>query len=293
MTPSEIAAANLLIELALAEDLGEPPDDVTSRLAISENATGRVEIVSRETGVLAGLPVLSLVFERLDPEVVIEKLVADGSPLRAGTVIARVAGPLRSLLTGERTALNFLTHLSGVASITRRYVDAVRGAKSMILDTRKTHPGYRLLEKYAVRTGGGQNHRLGLYDGCLIKDNHLAAWRAAHPSDTLADLVRHARTQIGAAPLEVEVDRLDQLADVLAADPDIVLLDNMSAETLRKAVALRDKHEHAALLEASGGVSLDTVAEIAATGVDRISVGALTHSARTLDLGFDWSDGSH
>ena len=292
MTPAETAAANVLIELAFAEDLGDPPDDVTSRLVIAEDAVGQVEIVSRETGVLAGLPILSLVFERLNARVTIENLLADGSPLRAGTTIARLSGPLRSLLTGERTALNFLGHLSGVASLTRRYVDALRGTKTVILDTRKTHPGYRLLEKYAVRMGGGQNHRLGLYDGCLIKDNHLAAWRAGHPKDTLADLIRHVRGELGAAPLEVEVDQLDQLADVLAADPDIIMLDNMKGEILRQAVALRNEKKHAALLEASGGVSLETVAEIAATGVDRISVGALTHSARTLDLGFDWPNGN-
>lgn len=291
MTPAETAAANLLIELALAEDLGEPPDDVTSRVLVGEAETGRVAVVARKPGVLAGLPVAELVFERFDPRVTVERKVADGSPLRAGTVVATIAGPLRSLLSGERTALNFLTHLSGVASLTRRYVDAVRGTNAVLLDTRKTHPGYRLLEKYAVRMGGGHNHRMGLHDGCLIKDNHLAGFRAARRDATVADAVRHARERLGdGLVLEVEVDTLEQLADVLAADPDIVLLDNMPSETLRKAVDLRNERGSRALLEASGGVTLETVGGIARTGVDRISVGALTHSAPTLDLAFDWHE---
>lgn len=288
MTPSENAAANLLIELALAEDLGEPPDDVTSRVMIGPGECGSVDLVARKDGVLAGLPIAELVFERLDGRVKIDRKVQDGSPLRPKTVVATLTGPMRSLLTGERTALNFLTHLSGVASLTRRYVEAVRGTNAVILDTRKTHPGYRLLEKYAVRMGGGHNHRMGLYDGCLIKDNHLAAWSAAHPGASLADGLRHARQQIGEAILEVEVDTLEQLDDALNADPDIVLLDNMRLDVLREAVAIRNKRQHKAQLEASGGVSLETVGAIAATGVDRISVGALTHSAVALDLGFDW-----
>jgi nicotinate-nucleotide pyrophosphorylase (carboxylating) len=288
MTPAETAAATLLIELALAEDLGDPPDDVTSRVMIGADQTGRVDIVARQQGVLAGLPIAALVFERLDARVKFEPLVQDGSPLRPGTVAATVTGPLRSLLTGERTALNFLTHLSGVASLARRYVDAVRGTNAVILDTRKTHPGYRRLEKYAVRMGGGRNHRLGLFDGCLIKDNHVAAWSKAHPGASLADALRHVRQQIGEAILEIEVDSLNQLADVLDADPDLVLLDNMTPERLREAVALRNERGHKAQLEASGGVNLETVASIAAAGVERISVGALTHSAVAIDLGFDW-----
>jgi nicotinate-nucleotide pyrophosphorylase (carboxylating) len=288
MTHAEIAAANLLIELALAEDLGEPPDDVTSRVLIGAEQAGGVDVVARKEGVLAGLAVAELVFERLDSRVKIEKKAQDGSPLRAGTVVATLSGPMRSLLTGERTALNFMTHLSGVASLTRRYVDAARGSNAVILDTRKTHPAYRALEKYAVRMGGGRNHRMGLYDGCLIKDNHLAAWSAAHPGASLADALRHARSQIGESILEVEVDTLEQLADALTADPDIVLLDNMQPDVLRKAVALRNERGHKAQLEASGGVTLESISAIAAAGVDRISVGALTHSAVALDVGFDW-----
>jgi nicotinate-nucleotide pyrophosphorylase (carboxylating) len=288
MTPLETAAANVLIELALAEDLGEPPDDLTSRMMIDAAQSGSVDIVARTDGVLAGLPIVALVFERLDGRVRIDEKLQDGSPLRAGLVVATLSGPMRSLLAGERTALNFLTHLSGVASLTRKYVEAVRGTNAVVLDTRKTHPGYRRLEKYAVRMGGGHNHRMGLYDGCLIKDNHLAAWSAANQGASLADALRHARRQLESTLLEVEVDTLEQLADALNADPDIVLLDNMDLDTLRKAVTLRNERGHRAQLEASGGVNLENVANIAATGVDRISIGALTHSAATLDLGFDW-----
>ncbi|MGC1273947.1 MAG: carboxylating nicotinate-nucleotide diphosphorylase [Planctomycetaceae bacterium] len=290
MTPAETAAANLLIELALAEDLGEPPDDVTSRVTIGPNEAGRVDIVARKEGVLAGLPIVGLVFERYDTSVKVEPMVQDGSPLRPGTVVASLSGSMRSLLTGERTALNFLTHLSGIATLTRRYVDVVRGSNAVILDTRKTHPGYRRLEKYSVRMGGGHNHRMGLFDGCLVKDNHLAAWSAAHPGTSLADALRHIRQQIGEAILEVEVDSLEQLDLALDADPDLILLDNMTVERLRKAVALRNERGHKAQLEASGGVTLETVATIAASGVERISVGALTHSAVALDLGFDWHE---
>ena len=302
MSPPELAADDALIALALAEDLGEPADDVTSRVLIGDDETGTVAIVARQPGVVAGLPVVARVFERLDDfvkpphcngaalRVVTTFHLPDGAPVEPGTVVASLAGPLRSLLTGERTALNFLMHLSGVATLTRRYVDAVAGTNAVLLDTRKTTPGWRLLEKYAVRMGGGTNHRVGLYDGCLIKDNHLAAWTAARPGATLADALRHARSQIGPdAPLEIEVDTLDQLADALAGAPDIVLLDNMPPDLLRRAVALRDERAPTVKLEASGGVNLQTVGPIAATGVDRISVGAITHSAVGLDFGFDWA----
>jgi nicotinate-nucleotide pyrophosphorylase (carboxylating) len=257
---------------------------------IGEGQGGSVDLVARKEGVLAGLPIVPLAFERLGVRVKIDSKVQDGSPLRPGTVIATLSGPMRALLSGERTALNFLTHLSGIASLARRYVEAVRGTNAVILDTRKTHPGYRLLEKYAVRMGGGQNHRMGLFDGCLIKDNHLATWKASHGDATIADAIRHVRTQVGAAIVEIEVDSLEQLADALDADPDIVLLDNMPPELLKKAVTLRKEKRHAAQLEASGGVNLDNVSKIAATGVDRISVGGLTHSAPALDIAFDWHE---
>jgi nicotinate-nucleotide pyrophosphorylase (carboxylating) len=203
--------------------------------------------------------------------------------------VATVTGPLDKLLIGERTMLNFLTHLSGIATLTRRFVDAVAGTKAQILDTRKTLPGYRVLEKYAVRCGGGTNHRMGLYDGVLIKDNHLAAWTK---SESIADAIRTARRKSPGVSIEVEVDTLEQLREALKGQPEIVLLDNMTPARLREAVAIRDalNGQPQVLLEASGGVALETVREIALTGVERISIGALTHSAPALDLAFDWSD---
>jgi nicotinate-nucleotide pyrophosphorylase (carboxylating) len=241
----------------------------------------------------------------------------DGDRLAPGDVVATVSGPLDKLLIGERTMLNFLTHLSGVATLTRRFVDAVTGTRAQILDTRKTLPGYRVLEKYAVRCGGGTNHRLGLYDGVLIKDNHLAAWTE---SRSIADAVRTAQAKSPpGVSIEVEVDTLEQLRDALEGRPDIVLLDNMPPAMLREAVVIRNAFVASfsppspdggpmrqtapneapgprsgdrglnVQLEASGGVTLDTVREIALTGVERISIGALTHSAPALDLAFDWN----
>jgi len=292
MAPSfgepERLAAETLIGLALAEDLATA-GDLTSQALIAESDLAEVNVVVRKDGVVAGGPIGELVFQRLDPTVSWRQAVPDGDRVAPGTVVATVAGPLRSLLTGERTALNFLTHLGGIATLTRRFVDAAAGTKARILDTRKTHPGYRLLEKYAVRCGGGTNHRIGLYDGVLIKDNHLAGWSAYHPGATLADAIHHVRQVHGAdVPVEVEVDTLEQLADVLDASPQIVLLDNMPPETMKQAVALRDERQPSTLLEASGGVTLDAIPAIAATGVERISIGGLTHSAPALDVAFDW-----
>jgi nicotinate-nucleotide pyrophosphorylase (carboxylating) len=286
---AEQAAARVLIELALREDLQER-GDLTSTALIDPQAQAAISVVSRQAGVLAGGPAAELVFQMLDPAVQWQTVVADGARLREGTEVAVVSGPLKSLLGGERTALNLLTHLSGVATLTQRFVDAVAGTRAQILDTRKTLPGYRLLQKYAVRAGGGTNHRLGLYDGVLIKDNHLAAWRAAgDAARSVADAIVQARNRVPAGvPIEVEVDTLEQLTDALRAAPELVLLDNMAVETLRKAVVLRDATAPATRLEASGGVSLASVAAIANTGVDRISIGALTHSAPALDLAFDW-----
>ena len=293
MTPlfedKERNAARPLIEMAFAEDLANT-GDLTCQALIPEAARAEVLVVARQEGILAGGPVAQMVFARLDPQVKWRQEVPDGSLLSQGTCVARVSGPLRSLLTGERTALNFLTHLSGVATWTRRFVDAVKPALVQILDTRKTHPGWRVLEKYAVRAGGGTNHRLGLYDGCLIKDNHLAAWAAESKTPKIADAVRQARSRVGEGiPVEVEVDTLEQLRDALEGRPDIVLLDNMPPAILREAVALRNQLAPDILLEASGGITLDTIAEIAKTGVERISIGGLTHSAPACDLAFDWS----
>lgn len=296
--PQTRSAADQLIRLALEEDLSSV-GDLTCALLIAPDAAAAVQVVSRAAGVLSGSPVGRMVFARLDPCVHWEAHQSDGSQVKAGTVVATVTGPLRSLLTGERTMLNFLSHLSGIASTTRRFVEAASGTKARILDTRKTLPGWRLLEKYAVRCGGGTNHRMGLYDGVLIKDNHLAAWvaapvRAAATDPpavvrTVASAVERARTQSRPGMvIEVEVDTLEQFQDALRGNPDIVLLDNMSTVMMRDAVAIRERISPQVLLEASGGVTLETVAAIAQTGVDRISVGGLTHSAPALDLAFDW-----
>jgi nicotinate-nucleotide pyrophosphorylase (carboxylating) len=278
-------AAERLIELALAEDLGTA-GDLTCQALIDASKRGTVAVVAREEGILAGGPVAAAVFARLDSQVVWEQRVPDGGALSAGTQLAVVSGPVRSILSGERTALNFLTHLSGVATLTRRFVDAVAGTRCLILDTRKTLPGYRALEKYAVRVGGGTNHRRGLFDGILIKDNHLADWTAQ--GRTIAAAIEQARSRNPGIAIEVEVDTLEQLRDALEGRPDVVLLDNMHPPMQRQAVAIRNSAAPQALLEASGGVTLETVHKIAEAGVDRISVGALTHSAPALDIAFDW-----
>ncbi len=282
---AEQSAAKTLIDLALAEDLSST-GDLTCQALISLDQQARVQVASRKAGILAGAPIGRMVFTTLDPAVRWESHRHDGDTVAPGTIIAEVSGPLRTLLIGERTMLNFMTHLSGIASLTRSFVDAVAGTRAKILDTRKTLPGWRLLQKYAVRCGGGTNHRMGLYDGVLIKDNHLAAWTQ---SASIAAAVQAARAKSPRqVSIEVEVDTLEQLKDALGGHPDIVLLDNMPFDMLQTAVKLRDQTAPEVLLEASGGVNLDTVRGIARTGVERISVGALTHSAPALDLGFDW-----
>jgi nicotinate-nucleotide pyrophosphorylase (carboxylating) len=283
-THDEIATAQRLIELALVEDLG-PTGDRTSLATIPATAVAAAAFVARSAGVVAGLPVAAMVCRAVDPTLVFAELVADGTAVERGTRIATVAGPLRSILAAERTALNFLQRLSGVATLTRKFVDAAAGSRAKILDTRKTTPGWRRLEKYAVRSGGGTNHRMGLNDGILIKDNHLAGL-----GGDLRKAVEAARGFPGNAglPVEVEVDTLEQLEVALAVRADIVLLDNMTTDQQRAAVARRDAVAPGVLLEASGGVALATVRDIAATGVDRISVGALTHSAPALDIALDY-----
>jgi|688.fasta_scaffold421958_1 nicotinate-nucleotide pyrophosphorylase (carboxylating) len=287
LQPAEREAALQLIEWSLREDLAGQVD-VTSTVLIAEREWARVDVVVRAAGVLAGGVLLPLVMNRFDPRIEVAVLVADGSPVRPGTRVAELRGPLRSLLTAERTALNFLLHLSGVASLTARYVAEVQGTRARVFDTRKTLPGWRLLDKYAVRAGGGRNHRMGLFDMLLVKDNHVAGWLAADPSHTLAGVVSLCRQKAPGVPLEIEVDTLAQLAEVLPVQPDMVLLDNMSVAQLREGVALRDQLAPGVELEASGGVNLQTIGAIAQTGVERISVGALTHSAPALDLAFDW-----
>ena len=283
LTPAEAASADALIRLALAEDLGDAGDR-TSLATIPEATRSRAAFVARSVGVVAGLPVAELVCRAVSADLTFAP-APDGTATARGTVLATVSGPLRAILAAERTALNFLQRLSGVASLTRTFVDAAAGFPAKMLDTRKTTPGWRLLEKYAVRAGGGTNHRVGLYDGILIKDNHLAGI-----GGDVRRAVEAARAYPGNAglPVEVEVDTLDQLEHAFAVRADIVLLDNMSLEQLRVAVARRAAVAPDVLLEASGGVNLATVRDIAATGVDRISVGALTHSAPALDIGLDY-----
>ncbi|MFO1045043.1 MAG: carboxylating nicotinate-nucleotide diphosphorylase [Planctomycetaceae bacterium] len=281
----EKAAADVLIGLGLAEDL-ETAGDLTCAALIRPDESAAVQVVARSNGILSGSPIGRMVFARLDPNVRWESHRRDGESISRGEAVATVSGPLATLLTGERTMLNFMTHLSGIASLTRRFVDAVHGTRAVVLDTRKTLPGWRVLEKYAVRCGGGTNHRMGLYDGVLIKDNHLAAWTE---SDSIAHAVIAARQRSPqGVSIEVEVDSVAQLRDALDGRPDIVLLDNMDLQTLRESVSIRNEVAPGVLLEASGGVTLATVAEIAQTGVERISVGGLTHSAPALDLAFDW-----
>lgn len=286
-TPAEVDACRGLAVLALQEDLGPACVDLTSQAVIPADLTGRAAFVARTSGVLAGVPALAIVAAAVD--VTLDPLVEDGADLRAGTRIAVITGKFRSLLAAERTALNFVQHLSGVATLTRRYVDAVAGLPAQILDTRKTLPGWRLLQKYAVRCGGGRNHRLGLFDGILIKDNHLARL-ADRGVPAVAESVRaaRARADLPSAAVELEVDTLDQLDEALAARPDIILLDNMAPDALREAVRRRDAVAPGVRLEASGGVTLQTVRAIAESGVDRVSVGALTHSAPALDIGLDY-----
>ena len=267
-----------VVRAALAEDLG-PAGDVTSLACIDADARLEAVFVVRSEGVLAGLACARLAFAALDPEVRFEAAAADGARISAGQRLARVEGLARAILAGERVALNLLSRLSGVATLTAASVGEVRDAKARIVDTRKTTPGLRALEKYAVRCGGGASHRFGLGDAILIKDNHVAACGGVGPA-----LIR-ARERVGhTMKIEIEVDNLDQLREALEHRPDIVMLDNFALDDLHAAVALAAGR---VILEASGGVDLKSVGAIAATGVDIISVGAITHSAPALDIGLD------
>ncbi len=283
-TAVENVACRRLVELALEEDLGAT-GDVTSQILIPATAEGCATMVARAPGVLAGLPAAAMVFGVVGPNIKIETLLPDGSALEPGSRIAVITGPARGILAGERVALNFVQHLSGIATTARAFVQAVAGLPVRILDTRKTLPGWRLLEKYAVRQGGASNHRMGLYDAVLIKDNHLAAiagiqeLAAAELQQTLHD---------SRLPVEIEVDSLEQLDAALDCRPAAVLLDNMPPAQLRQAVERRNARAPEVLLEASGGVTLANVRSIAETGVDRISIGALTHSANALDIALEY-----
>jgi nicotinate-nucleotide pyrophosphorylase (carboxylating) len=267
-----------VIEAALREDLGRA-GDITSAACIEADARLAVVFAARRPGVLAGLECARLALHALDPAVLFEPLARDGDHLKAGTPLARAEGNARAILSAERVALNLLGRLSGIATLTAAYVQAVEGTGARITDTRKTTPGLRVLEKYAVRCGGGINHRFGLDDAILIKDNHVAACGGVGPALARAKAAAGHLTMV-----EVEVDRLEQLDEALPYDPDVVLLDNFSLSDLREAVR---RAKGRTRLEASGGVSLDTVRAIAETGVDVISVGALTHSAPVLDIGLD------
>ncbi len=263
-----------LIEQALAEDIG--PQDLTTEALIAPELQGQATLVAKQDFLVAGLEVAGQVFHALNPTIEFKTLRKDGGRAAPGEVLAEVYGPVADLLRGERVALNFLQHLSGIATLTNKFVQAVAGLPVKILDTRKTTPGLRLLEKYAVRVGGGYNHRFGLYDAILIKDNHLAA------VPSLPEAIRRARTY---APhgikIEIEVNSIDQLKEALAAGAEAILLDNMDVLTMREAVTLAKRK---AVLEASGGVNLNNVREIAETGVDMISIGALTHSVPACDI---------
>jgi nicotinate-nucleotide pyrophosphorylase (carboxylating) len=273
---------NRAVDLALAEDVGG--GDVTTLATIPEDATARAVMTAREALVVAGLPLARAAFLRLSPEARVEVVATEGQRAEAGVALLRVEGSARGLLTAERVALNFVQRLSGIATLTAQFVEAVQGTKARILDTRKTTPGLRRLEKYAVTCGGGRNHRLGLFDMVLIKDNHLAALRGEKPSP-IAAAVRRARERYPRLFVEVEADTLDQVAQAAEAGADMILLDNMPPATLAEAVRrVADR----AKTEASGGVTLESVRRIAETGVDFISVGALTHSARAVDIGLDF-----
>lgn len=270
------------IEAALAEDLGLA-GDITTNAIIAADSTSRAVIAARKPGRIAGLPLAAAAFRRLDPQIAFRVAVGDGDgeDAEAGTVVAEISGNTRAILTGERVALNFLGHLSGIATQTRAFTDAIRGTGARICCTRKTTPGLRAFEKYAVRMGGGVSHRFGLFDAVLIKDNHIAA------AGGIGAAIERARQSIGhLVKIEVEVDRLEQLEEALRYPIDVVLLDNMKLDELREAVAMAAGR---VVLEASGGVSLATVRGIAETGVTLISAGALTHSSQTLDVGLDFT----
>ena len=275
LDPDAVIAA---IDAALEEDLPGDAVDVTSVATIPADATGEGVFAAREPGVVAGLGVAALVFLRVDAVVEIADRVSDATPVAAGDVVMRVSGPTRSLLTAERTALNFASHLSGVATATSRWVAALTGTRARVLDTRKTLPRHRALQKYAVRCGGGTNHRFSLSDMAMVKDNHVVAAGGVVPA---YEAVRAAYPEI---QVEVEVTDLDQLVDLLEAGCDRILLDNMDTTTMAEAVRLTDGR---ATLEASGGLTLERAREVAETGVDFISVGALTHSVKVFDLGLD------
>ncbi|MGO1983191.1 MAG: carboxylating nicotinate-nucleotide diphosphorylase [Brachybacterium alimentarium] len=276
-----VAQIDRVVSAALAEDA--PWGDLTGQVFLPADATATAQLTAREPGVLSGIDVFAAAFRLTDPAVEVTAHAADGDRFEAGDVLATVSGPARAVVQAERIALNFTQRMSGIATLTRRFVDAVDGTGVCITDTRKTTPGLRALERHAVRSGGGVNHRFSLSDAVMAKDNHLAILQ--QQGLDLTEAIRHARAQLGhTTRLEVEVDRLDQIEPVIAGGVDIIMLDNFSLEDLARGVEIVGGR---AIIEASGTVTLETVGEIARTGVDVISSGALTHSVRNLDLGLD------
>ncbi len=285
-----------LVRLAIREDLDRIAD-LTTLAIVPQGIHGSAVILPRVAGVAAGVDLIEAILQELDSKITWTQHVGDGERFNPKQPIATLSGETRDLLTCERTILNFLGRLCGIATLTSRYVLKVEGTKARVYDTRKTTPGWRRLEKYAVRCGGGRNHRLGLYDGILIKDNHLAC-RASKDGKLLdaGTAVRIAKNFLASGAyrfehppmIEIEIDQIGQLESALSALPDIVLLDNMNCDLLKECVSIRDRLALSVELEASGGVNLETIGKIALTGIDRISVGALTHSATNLDLGLDW-----
>ena len=281
LTSAEIRRA---VRAALAEDLGG--GDVTTLATVPQNAKSVALMRPREPLVVAGIQFAELAFRELSPKIQITQIVRDGARVNAGETLLKISGPSRAILSAERVALNFVQRLSGVATATAQFADAVKGTRAKILDTRKTTPGWRRFEKYAVACGSGKNHRIGLYDMVLIKDNHLVALQNEKPN-AIAAAVARAREKFPKLKVEVEADTLEQVAQAADAGADILLLDNMPPAQLRQAVKIVRGR---AQTEASGGVNLQTVRTIAATGVDFISVGAITHSARAVDIGLDFEE---
>jgi nicotinate-nucleotide pyrophosphorylase (carboxylating) len=271
-----------IVKTALAEDIGS--GDATSLTTVPANISAVAKMVARESLVVCGLNVAEKTFLEISPNLRVEKITSDGKRVEKGEMLLKISGSARAILTAERVALNFVQRLSGVATLTAQFVEAVKGTRAKILDTRKTTPGLRLLEKYAMACGGGQNHRIGLFDMVLIKDNHLVALRN-EPPNAIEAAVRRAREKFPNLKVEVEADTPKQVEEALLAGADVILLDNMTLDEMRRAVFYVNGK---AQLEASGGVNLQTVRGIAETGVDFISVGALTHSARAVDVGLDF-----
>jgi len=291
MEEINLAKVSALVESAVKEDFGT--GDITSDSVIPEHLRATAALVAKEEATIAGLALVDLVYNTIDPDVLFEPAIAEGAQIKNGKVLGRLTGSARSILAGERTALNFLQRLSGIATLTNSFVQQVAGTGAAILDTRKTTPGWRYLEKYAVRVGGGVNHRMGLYDQILLKDNHIKAVAASRKLDTPHAAAQAARDARNTAPagtfIGVEVATIGELCTVLRESPDLVLLDNMSVDEVRECVAIirRIASEQRPLLEVSGGISLGNVRSFAEAGVDRISVGALTHSAPALDIALE------